>query len=608
MQWSIPSAAYTELAASFFQAASTLALAGLCIFLYRSYRKEAFLFWSFAWLLYSLRLGMIISFLVSGAPQWLFWHQIITGWTALALLWAALAFAQRVMWRNAYLAFVLFPVLWSYLAIYRLDNFLLAAGPAVLFLSAATLLTAWTFHRHARTAGSPAAAFLAVALLLWGLHHLDYPFLRARGIWNPWGYYLDTAFVLAMGVGILLLVQEDLNRGLRTLSSLSAVLQPGAREGDVVDELLRRLLTLPVVRGSALWLGTNELRARAGAGANDHTTGGGGRGTVARGVGACASWEHDGLPDVAAAVVRAAIGSGRPEVARGSSARRDGEPVHAYAAALPVFHEIEVRGAIVVVGEARDPFAALDSKFLVALGQQVGAALANAELYRDLATRTSALERLAGRMVRQNEDDRRRLSRELHDESAQLLAAVSMELGLVHERVPAELTPRIDRALALVQEGIRSIRRVTEDLRPPLLDELHLLPALRGLAEDFRERHGMTVQFDSPGSLPPLSEEAELALFRALQEALANVARHARASSVAVSLSAANGALCLKVRDDGRGVGADFRTRGFDSGRVGLVGMRERIHALGGKLTVANAPGGGADLTVLLPLAGNGGV
>ncbi|MGH7551569.1 MAG: hypothetical protein ACREMQ_00905, partial [Longimicrobiales bacterium] len=190
MQWSVPGAAQSELAAAFFQTAVTVALAALCAFLHRSYRKAAFLFWAIAWLLYSLRMGAIISFLMTGSPHWLFWHQVMTGWTALALLWAALAFAQRVTWRNGYLAFVSFPVLWSYLAIYQLDNFLLAAGPAVLFLCGATLLTAWTFYRHSRKAGSPAAAFLAGALLLWGLHHLDYPFLRARGVWNPWGYYL----------------------------------------------------------------------------------------------------------------------------------------------------------------------------------------------------------------------------------------------------------------------------------------------------------------------------------------------------------------------------------------------------------------------------------
>jgi signal transduction histidine kinase len=585
MQWSVPPAAYSELAAAFLQAAITVSLAALCGLLWRRYRKAAFAIWAVAWLLYSLRLGAIISFLLTRTPAWLFWHQVITGWTALALLWAALAFAQRVRWRNAYLFFVLFPVLWSYLAIYRLDNFLLAAGPAVGFLSGATLLTAWTFWRHSRAIGSAAAAFLAVALLLWGLHHLDYPFLRAQGVWNPWGYYLDTVFVLAMGVGILLLVQEDLSRGLRVLSALSAVLQRGDHEGDLVDELLARLLTLAAVRGSAMVLLGEPGRS----------------GRVARGVGACSDWEGRALPEDAESAVSTAIETEQPRVLRGTTGAR-GEPGYAYVAALPVLHGRTVRGTIVVVGEARDPFAALDRQFLLALGQQVGAALANDELYRGLATRTAALERLAARMVRQHEEERRRLSRELHDETAQVLAAVNMQLGLARELATPAVEPPLQRALALVHEGIRSIRRVTEDLRPPLLDDLGLLPALRALVDHFREQYAPEFRFDLPESLPPLHEETELALFRSLQEALTNVARHASARTVDVVLAASNGSVQLRVSDDGRGVSADALAAAAESGRMGIVGMHERIAALGGSVLVAGREGGGAEVRVILPI------
>ena len=167
----------------------------------------------------------------SSRPQsepWLYVHQVLTGWTALALLGAALAFSQQLAWRRRYLALVLFPPLWSYVAIYRLENFFLAAGPAVLFLSLATLWTGWAFWRYQRRTGSRAASFVAAVLVLWGLHHLDYPLLRARGAWNPWGYYLDIGFVLALGAGILLLVVEELRRGLATLSALSGDLQPAA--------------------------------------------------------------------------------------------------------------------------------------------------------------------------------------------------------------------------------------------------------------------------------------------------------------------------------------------------------------------------------------------
>ena len=153
----LPSATAIELDAALLQAAITAALAVLCAFLFGRYRKPYFAWWAVAWGLYVLRIGAITSFLLTGQRIWLYWHQVVTGWTALALLYAALVFSQRVRWRPWYLALVLFPPVWSYIAIYRLDHFLWAAGPAVLFLSLATLWTGWVFFRY-RAGGSPRAA------------------------------------------------------------------------------------------------------------------------------------------------------------------------------------------------------------------------------------------------------------------------------------------------------------------------------------------------------------------------------------------------------------------------------------------------------------------
>jgi signal transduction histidine kinase len=152
----------------------------------------------------------------------------------------------------------------------------------------------------------------------------------------------------------------------------------------------------------------------------------------------------------------------------------------------------------------------------------------------------------------------------------------------------------MDRVLELVDAAMRSIRSVARDLRPPLLDELGLLPALHALVEGFAERTGLVVSFDAPSSLPPLSKDAELALFRALQEALSNVARHAGARSVSVVLSRQDDVLDLEVRDDGRGLTGDPG--------LGLTGMGERLGALGGRVRIANVVGGGARLAVRLPL------
>jgi len=580
MDLEIPTPTVMELAAAFLQAGVTLGLAGLFYFLYRRYQKPYFGWFALAWLLYVLRIGAIISFLVSQNWLWLYWHQVVTGWTALALLWAALVFSQQLVWRSAYLLAVLFPALWSYIAIYRMDNFLLAAAPAVAFLSIATLWTGWAFLRHHQRVRSVAALALAIALFLWGLHHLDYPFLRARGAWNPWGYYLDLLFVLAMGAGTLLLVLEDLQRGLEALSALSGQLQLGASGLEVARPLLDGTLALSGVSGSALY----EASANR----------------FVAGAGTCTTWDGVAPAGAAEDAIRRALASGRPELAHRAGTESGG---YAYAAALPVLRGDAVTGALLIVGEARDPFAALDTRFLVALGQQVGAALENADLNRRLAARTSELERLAARMVHQHEDERRRLSRELHDETAQVFAAVKLELGLVRERADPDLMPRLDRALQLIDAGIRSIRNVTNDLRPSLLDELGLLPALRALVRDLDGRSDLAIGLEAPAALPRMTPGAELALFRAVQEALANVIRHAGAARVDVRLAVHSGQVELEVTDDGRGLPAGARLSQFEqNGHMGLAGMRERILSLGGAVLVGAAPAGGVRLVARLPV------
>ncbi len=580
MQWNVPEAALAALSAPVFQLAITVGVGVLCAYLWWRFGKLHFGWWALAWALYALRLGAIVTFLGTERPIWLFWHQVATGWTAVGLLWAALVFARRSRPALPYIvAGVAFPLLWSWVAIYRLDDFLLAAGPAVAFLSGATLWTGAVFFRHYRRGGSGAALLLASTFALWAAHHLDYPFLRGQGIWNPWGYYIDIVLTLVTACGLLLLVQDDLRVGIETLSDLSGELQRAATPDGLLQELMERVLSLRGVVGAALY------RQRERGGAYEFRAG------EARG------WPQSGTDaDFEAA---AALALARGQVQRYTlRPRGEGSATERFLTLVPLAADGGVDRVLIVAADARDPFTALDDRFLQALGRQIEAALERADLHARLAERSSQLQALAVQMTRQHEQERHRLSRDLHDETAQVLAALHLELGSLRDELDGEAAEGMDTALRLAGEGIRSIREVTHWLRPPLLDDLGLLPALEALIDDYRSTGGFAIEADLPGRLPESTRDTELTVYRALQEGLANAARHARTDRVEVALRIEDDALVLSVRDHGRGLPAEGVTGG-----TGIAGLRERLHGIGGAVALTAVPEGGVLLLVRAPLS-----
>lgn len=590
-------AAGAELAAVLLQISVTLGLMVVCAWQYRQYRKPVFAWWSLAWALYVVRLAAIGAFIFTRQTVLLYWHQVFTGWTALAVLATALVFSGRLHRRRWHIAAVLFPPVWSYFAVYHLGAYKIASVPMVLFLSCATLWTGVVFLRYARSTKSAGATVLATAFFVWGVHHLDYPLLRAYGAWLPWGYYVDVILTITVGTGILLLVADDLRRGIGTLGTLSSDLlsEASSSREHVVATVLQRIVSVPAVSGAAVFrlngIGSKDGYFELGAGACERWSG-------TRPVGAQAEL----LSRVATGAQRAFIA---PEWSTVADAVGDGL-AFPFAAVLPVEEQgSEGRGsALVIVADDHVPFAALDADFLTALGRQMGGTLENSRLYGALQQRTGDLERLSTRMVLQQEEERRHLSRELHDETAQLLSAVKMELAILREVVPEPHTGRVDDALALTDAGIRSIRAVMHDLRPSLLDDLGLVPALRSVATAFAQRSGTEVRLDLPPALdfPPMEDGADLAFYRALQEALSNIARHAGASVVDIILRVDDGSsVTLTVLDDGCGC----PTQDSESVRsgMGLIGMRERFASLGGSVRLCGGVRGGAQLEVSLPLA-----
>ncbi|WP_411100411.1 HAMP domain-containing sensor histidine kinase [Streptomyces sp. x-45] len=227
-----------------------------------------------------------------------------------------------------------------------------------------------------------------------------------------------------------------------------------------------------------------------------------------------------------------------------------------------------------------------------------------AEAAQLIATYNTMLDRLqaeraagAGRALEAQERERHRIARELHDEVGQTLTAVLLQLKRVADRVPGELRDEVTLAQEATRAGLDEIRRIARRLRPGVLEELGLASALRSLAAEFTH-HGLTVQHQIPGDLPPLAPEAELVLYRVAQEGLTNTARHASAARAALTLRplppSEGGGAELLVRDDGTGLGTAAEG-------AGIRGMRERALLIGADIHFAPAPQGGTDVRLRVP-------
>jgi signal transduction histidine kinase len=269
--------------------------------------------------------------------------------------------------------------------------------------------------------------------------------------------------------------------------------------------------------------------------------------------------------------------------------------------AIPIGSQGSVVGALRLDASRPYVFDDDDVKVFSILGEQIGHAVRRARVLEALQRKQSDLEAVSESLETRLEEDRRRIARELHDEIGQSMTAAKINLGLLLglsrgagedvRRLLSETAADIDRTIA-------ETRRISMDLRPSMLDELGLLPALRWYASTFARRTGVRVEVAADNAGPRPRREVETLLYRFVQEALTNVARHARARRVRVSLAGANGTVRAIVQDDGVG----FAGNGSRPGGLGLLGMRERIERQGGTLRIGSRPAKGTRLVADIPV------
>jgi signal transduction histidine kinase len=216
------------------------------------------------------------------------------------------------------------------------------------------------------------------------------------------------------------------------------------------------------------------------------------------------------------------------------------------------------------------------------------------------------LQRLSARLLEIEEEGRRRLSRELHDEIGQTLALLQIELSRAQAfpaSPPAALREHLDRAHALAERTVQTIRNISGLLRPALLDDLGLVPALQFQLEDFLRRSGIVCEFVEEGVADYLPDPVKTCVYRVVQEALHNCEKHSGARKVRVSVRQFPEALVAEIEDDGTGFQMNDQHRPVRSAGFGLLGMRERAGNAGGSLIVDSAPGHGTRIALRIPLA-----
>jgi two-component system sensor histidine kinase DegS len=285
-----------------------------------------------------------------------------------------------------------------------------------------------------------------------------------------------------------------------------------------------------------------------------------------------------------------------------------------YAGAIPAFVKAGVTSIVgVPIVSGDQPFGTLslvslneakrfsdrDVAILAGIGRQAGIAIENARLYENMRF-------YLGQITKAQENERKRIARELHDDTAQALIDLSRRLDNLatsHEQLSETAIERVDEFQELIDNILRGVRRFSRDLRPSVLDDLGLLPALEWLTAKLMEEDGVKAELAVHGDRRRLPAEAELTLFRIVQEALNNVRRHSQASRVVTAVEFGEGRVRITVDDNGQGFELPGRTGDLaTTGKLGLIGMHERAHLLDGTLTVHSEPGKGTTVTVDVPV------
>jgi PAS domain S-box-containing protein len=215
------------------------------------------------------------------------------------------------------------------------------------------------------------------------------------------------------------------------------------------------------------------------------------------------------------------------------------------------------------------------------------------------------LRNLSRRVLHSQEEERKRISRELHDVIAQTLTSINVRLAILREEALSNtkgLDESIARTQQLVEDSVNIVHRFARELRPPVLDDLGLIPALRTFMKTLTKETRIRVSLSAFAEVEKVNSDKRTVLYRVAQEALTNIARHAQARRAEVKIEKLDGAVCMTIKDDGKGFQTERVLHVKKNRRLGLVGMKERLEMAGGNFTVTSGPGKGTNVVAQIPL------
>jgi len=273
---------------------------------------------------------------------------------------------------------------------------------------------------------------------------------------------------------------------------------------------------------------------------------------------------------------------------------------------VPLKSKERVVGVLNIASRSPRTFSQQEVQLLTALGPQLGIAIENAQLYQELQLKDQMRAELLRQIISAQEDERRRVSRELHDVTSQALSTIAVQLEALTAMPGSssrEIETKVEGLKPVLAAASQEVHRLIYDLRPSLLDDLGLAAAMRSCAHNSLDAAGIEVHLEVVGQEKKPPPQVEIALFRIVQEAITNIVSHARAESTFISLEFRDKGIAVQVEDDGIGfdpsrVDASAAT----NGGLGLLGMKERAELLGGTLTIDTKPDGGTRIGVEIPV------